>query len=106
VFRKYQAVIFVHGCFWHRHSCPAATMPKTNKTFWRGKFKANHLRDSKSMEELIKSGWRVCVIWECILEDEDRSTKAIGKVENWLRSTRLRIEIPSSTGVDTHAWLS
>jgi|SRR5215469_291029 len=65
VFARKRIVIFVHGCFWHRHSCGRAYQPKTRATFWRDKFRANVSRDSKSMRELSRLGWRYLVIWEC-----------------------------------------
>jgi DNA mismatch endonuclease (patch repair protein) len=65
VFPKYHAVIFVHGCFWHRHGCKYTTTPSTRKEFWAAKFKANVERDKRNEEKLRELGWRVLVIWEC-----------------------------------------
>lgn len=65
VFPKYHAVIFVHGCFWHRHGCKYTTTPSTRKEFWKAKFRANVERDKRNEEKLIELGWRVLVIWEC-----------------------------------------
>ena len=57
VFKKYKAVIFVHGCFWHRHEgCKYATMPSTRKEFWGAKFKANIERDKQNIQKLIAEG--------------------------------------------------
>ena len=68
VLPRYNSVIFVHGCFWHRHKdCKNASVPKTKKTFWGKKFKANIERDMKVKKELKSDGWRVLVIWECEL---------------------------------------
>ena len=59
-------VIFVHGCFWHRHeSCPLATCPKSNSSFWTEKFGQNVERDKRAIEALKVLGWRSHVIWEC-----------------------------------------
>ena len=71
VMPKHNTVIFVHGCFWHRHKeCKSATMPKTNTSFWKDKFKANTSRDRRNQRALRKLGWRVIVLWECkILRD-------------------------------------
>jgi DNA mismatch endonuclease (patch repair protein) len=68
VFPRHDAAVFVHGCFWHRHSgCRYASTPKTNQAFWLQKFEANVLRD-KQVKRLLKSlGWRTLVIWECQL---------------------------------------
>lgn len=66
VLKRHRTVVFVHGCFWHRHpGCPKATVPKTRKAFWRAKFEANVTRDSATAELLASSGWRVLTVWEC-----------------------------------------
>lgn len=57
--------VFVHGCFWHRHDCSKATMPDSNREFWKQKFKRNVERDREVQEDLTSDGWRVGVIWEC-----------------------------------------
>lgn len=63
---KYQTVIFVQGCFWHRHrGCRLAYMPASNIEKWRDKFKQNVQRDRKNLRALVKAGWRVIVLWEC-----------------------------------------
>lgn len=59
-------VIFVHGCFWHRHDgCRHATMPTGNREFWQAKLEGNAARDLRHQAELKKLGWRVAVVWEC-----------------------------------------
>jgi len=69
VLPKYKTVIFVHGCFWHRHKgCSNATMPSTNQEFWKEKFKRNVDRDKREQAELKKLGWNVIVVWECEVE--------------------------------------
>jgi len=66
VLKKYRAVIFVHGCFWHRHEgCRFAYEPKSRQEFWRKKFRENIARDKEKRIELEKLGWKVHVIWEC-----------------------------------------
>lgn len=66
VFPRYRAVIFVHGCFWHRHEgCSRTTTPKTRTAFWNNKFEANVARDARVAAELEQQGWRVLVLWEC-----------------------------------------
>ncbi len=68
VLPKYHAVIFVHGCFWHRHPrCKYAYTPKTRIEFWQEKFDKNVQNDSLHREELTAAGWRVFVVWECQL---------------------------------------
>jgi DNA mismatch endonuclease (patch repair protein) len=65
VLPKYRAVIFVHGCFWHKHNCKYGSTPKTNKDFWNKKLSGNVERDKKNIKMLIELNWRVLVIWEC-----------------------------------------
>jgi DNA mismatch endonuclease (patch repair protein) len=66
VLPKYKTVIFVHGCFWHRHkNCRFATTPKSKEKFWEKKFSENMLRDEKNNYLAIKTGWHVIIIWEC-----------------------------------------
>src|SRR5579859_6494174 len=66
VFSSLRKVIFVHGCFWHRHyRCRKATTPKTRRRFWLGKFDQNKLRDRSTVRQLRRKGWQVLVLWEC-----------------------------------------
>jgi DNA mismatch endonuclease, patch repair protein len=66
-------VIFVHGCFWHRHAgCPYATFPKTRVAFWRTKFDANRKRDRRVLRKLKATGWGSLIIWTCEIRDELR----------------------------------
>jgi len=74
VFPRHKAVVFVHGCFWHRHGgCKIATTPKSNTPFWLEKFGKNTARDKRNMEALQASGWRVFVAWECELAPAARA---------------------------------
>lgn len=69
VLPKYKTVIFIHGCFWHRHEgCRYATTPKTRVEFWESKFRKNVANDKKHQEELEAAGWKVITIWECELK--------------------------------------
>lgn len=68
IFRSRRAAIFVHGCFWHRHSCGLAYVPKTRHAFWRDKFLQTVRRDRLALRALKGAGWRVLVIWECQTE--------------------------------------
>lgn len=71
--RKLRWAVFVHGCFWHRHaSCPRATTPKHNRSFWLAKFAANERRDERVCRALRKLGYAVVVIWECEAGDANR----------------------------------
>ena len=68
VMPRHRKVIFVHGCFWHRHRCRRATMPSSRRGFWLKKFDENRARDRRNIRELRKLGWGVLVIWECWIE--------------------------------------
>ena len=69
VLPKYKTVIFVHGCFWHRHEgCKYASTPKTKEEYWTAKFARNVENDKKHKDELETMGWRVIVLWECELK--------------------------------------
>ncbi len=66
VLPKYKTVIFVHGCFWHRHyNCKRASTPKSNIEFWQAKFEANKKRDRRARKANRDLGWNVIIIWEC-----------------------------------------
>lgn len=66
VLPKYKTVVFVHGCFWHRHeNCSRATMPKSNFDYWKNKFARNVENDKKHKSLLEEMGWKVIVLWEC-----------------------------------------
>lgn len=68
VLPKYRVVIFVHGCFWHRHpGCSKATTPASNTDFWQAKFAANVARDERNLRELHHLGWRTAIVWECAI---------------------------------------
>lgn len=75
VFPKYRTVIFVHGCFWHRHEgCRRSSFPKSRQPFWAEKFAGNVERDARTRAELERAGWRVIVVWECELESDTEAT--------------------------------
>ncbi|ETD85197.1 very short patch repair endonuclease [Rhodobacter capsulatus] len=98
VFPRFRAAVFVHGCYWHRHpGCPNATTPSTRVTFWSEKFEANVRRDQRAETLLLSTGWRVAVIWECVLR---RNPDAVAQeLDEWLQSAPdedsvRRLEIP------------
>jgi DNA mismatch endonuclease, patch repair protein len=83
VFRRMRKIIFVHGCFWHRHDgCPKAYKPKSRQSFWRKKFRLNKQRDRMHIKQLTQDGWDVMVIWECELESLKAVTARIGRFLN------------------------
>src|SRR5688572_27207656 len=66
VLPRYNAAIFVHGCFWHRHrGCKDAVLPSSNRAFWLSKLNHNRRRDRAAIAALVKARWRVAIIWEC-----------------------------------------
>lgn len=66
VFPSLHKVIFVHGCFWHRHyRCPKTSMPKTRVRFWSEKFERNKQRDRIKLQRLRRQGWKALILWEC-----------------------------------------
>ena len=78
VLPKYKTVIFVHGCFWHRHeNCKYASIPKTRKEFWESKFKANVKRDLEIQEKIKNIGWQSVVVWECEIKNEKIKDKLL-----------------------------
>lgn len=78
VLPKYHTVVFVHGCFWHRHpDCPKATTPVNNRDFWQNKFDKNVERDIKEQKQLGDMGWNVIVVWECEISDKKNRTKRL-----------------------------
>jgi DNA mismatch endonuclease (patch repair protein) len=72
VFPRFRSVLFVNGCFWHRHAgCRFASTPSSNPAFWLKKFNDNIERDRASIEKLVAMGWRVLIVWECGLRQRD-----------------------------------
>ena len=81
VFPSRQKVIFVHGCYWHRHNCKKATTPGTNVSFWQKKFDDNGARDMRNMNDLAEKGWDALVVWQCETERTDTLSE---KLANFL----------------------
>jgi DNA mismatch endonuclease, patch repair protein len=98
VFPKWRAVVFVHGCFWHGHSCHLFKWPKTRDEFWRPKIKGNAARDERNLAGLLKMGWRVGIVWECAQKGKTRldSEKVLKICSAWLKSNRRYLEIQGS----------
>jgi DNA mismatch endonuclease (patch repair protein) len=95
-FPRYNAVIFVHGCFWHHHGCHMFKWPATRPEFWRNKITKNAEKDLKVIEALEKEGWRVLIIWECALRGkgkmllENLLDAAASWLESDIKTTHLR----------------
>lgn len=95
VLPKYRAAIFIHGCFWHRHTgCVRASTPKANANFWKQKFLNNVARDRRNLRLLKKQGWRVATIWECALTETERESLTV-RISSWISGQLLRFEMPS-----------
>ena len=80
VFPSFKKVIFVHGCFWHRHpdpKCKLARWPKSRLEFWRPKLAGNRARDVKNIKQLRKLGWRCLIVWECELKGEKQFKRVV-----------------------------
>jgi DNA mismatch endonuclease (patch repair protein) len=86
VFASQRKVIFVHGCFWHRHSCQdGRSMPASHVNYWRQKFGRNRARDAKCRRKLARMGWRVLTVWEC-------QTRSRPRLESRLRKFLARTQ--------------
>lgn len=95
VLPRYRTVIFVHGCFWHRHEgCRYATTPASNVAFWERKFRQNVERDREVRKRLKEAGWRVAIVWECGLKG-DGVEETVEMVAEWLKAAVGReVEFP------------
>lgn len=95
VFPKYNAVLFVHGCFFHGHGCHIFKWPKSNTDFWHEKITGNTERDKVAIDRLHNAGWRTGVVWECALKGcmKLQEENVINEIANWLRGTQQTLEI-------------
>ena len=101
VLSTYRAVIFVHGCFWHRHGCRFTTTPESRRDFWLSKFSENVSRDKRNIAALLKQSWRVMVVWDRSLRGRDATQELVAEqIVDFLNSqtrfaetgTRLKTE--------------
>lgn len=93
VFPQYRVVLFVHGCFWHRHGgCKYCYTPKSRVEFWEAKFEATALRDFRNTADLVGDGWRVFVVWECGLRPKDGPMRIGSGVANALKIEKVELE--------------
>lgn len=84
VLPKYKTVIFVNGCFWHKHDCGRFVWPTSNEEYWHKKITGNVDKDERNAAELRKLGWNVLVVWECELKKKVRDT-TLAQLEECLR---------------------
>jgi len=95
---KYDASIFVNGCYWHRHrGCKYTYLPKQNREFWEKKFASNVVRDEENMANLKQKGVRVLVVWECQLNTQANCERTLPKISGWLTTKSRFREIPPSS---------
>ncbi len=86
VFPARKKVIFVHGCFWHKHRCRyGKVQPKTNISFWEQKRESNRLRDFRNRRELRKLGWETLIVWECWTKNSEKIKQMEKKIISYLK---------------------
>ena len=99
VLPKYKAVVFVHGCFWHGHSCRYFKIPKTRTAFWIDKIQKNRDRDELQVNALLTSGWRVLLIWECAIRSAAKGRLPIlmDQIVGWLDNGEKYMQIQENS---------
>ena len=83
VLPRYETVIFVHGCFWHGHTCPRGKRPSTREEFWNEKIEGNMRRDRRAQRRLRTEGWHVLIIWQCQTRIEDGLRKRLERIRKY-----------------------
>ncbi len=98
VLPKYKAVIFVHGCFWHRHeNCRHFRLPQSNVEYWENKIAGNVERDLRDANRIADMGWKVIVVWECELERKTRD-EVLNRVATLIKGSCEEIGVESCPG--------
>jgi DNA mismatch endonuclease (patch repair protein) len=93
---RHNAVVFVHGCFWHGHSCLFFRLPKSNTGFWAAKIDRNRERDLRNYMDLRAAGWRVAVVWECALRGSafgKRGPRMLDLLCRWIEGNKPFLEL-------------
>lgn len=88
VFPALRTVVFIHGCYWHAHSCQRGRIPAQNAGFWKEKFLANQTRDKRNYQRLRRAGWSVLTVWECSLATARSREATMAKLLNTLAKRR------------------
>ncbi|KFN48483.1 DNA glycosylase [Arenimonas malthae CC-JY-1] len=97
VLRRWNALVFVHGCFWHGHGgCKYFRLPRTRPEFWRQKIEGNKARDLRTLDAVARIGWRVAIVWECAIRDDCQ--QSLSKLVSFVRSESPHVEIGSPEG--------
>lgn len=86
VLSKYKTVIFIHGCFWHGHTCRAGHLPSSNIDFWVEKINKNTVRDNRQISELKSLGWSVIIIWQCEIKNKKLREDRLLRLEEEIKS--------------------
>jgi len=104
VLPRWRAMVFVHGCFWHRHDCHLFRLPATRRDFWKEKIGGNVARDARHHTALLGDGWRIATVWECALKGRTRrAPDAVGdELAGWLRADSPELEVRGA-GEETEA---
>lgn len=106
VLPRFQAVIFVHGCFWHRHEgCANFRFPRTNTDFWRKKIDRNVERDAEAVASLMAQDWRVLTVWECITRGQLAKTVP-DRIARWLLGPHHGGEMGAPEGLPVERWIT
>lgn len=93
VLARWKVAILVQGCFWHRHpGCRYATRPATRAEFWETKLNANVERDNRNQRTLIELGWRVAVVWECMIRSSG-AEEAARQIASWIEGPETQLDI-------------
>lgn len=102
VLPRWRTVVFVHGCFWHRHDCHLFKLPGTRREFWEEKINGNVARDARHRDALLGDGWRVATVWECALKGRTRRLPdEVGDaLACWLRTNAPELEVRGHDGQD------
>lgn len=95
VLPKYHSVIFINGCFWHGHqNCHLFRLPATRTEFWQEKICHNQANDSRAIELLLASNWRVCIVWECSIRGARKDPEKVAStIADWLSGTENFLEL-------------
>ncbi|MCA6010802.1 very short patch repair endonuclease [Bacteroides thetaiotaomicron] len=85
VLSKYNTIIFVHGCFWHGHTCKRGKLPESNHEFWKQKIEKNIERDKQIIAQLEKDGWTVIIIWQCEIRNKEKCNMRLNELIDELK---------------------
>jgi len=77
VLPRHHKIVFVHGCFWHGHTCPRGKRPSTRQDFWNRKLDGNQKRDKANQDKLKELGWEILIVWECQVKNVDNLEKQL-----------------------------